>query len=194
MPFRWKPETISLDLEGAGQRSTLAFRMPARWPPPAARALLREATRVFRSLHTVVIHERLASNTETVAFTTYRLEEPDRLRYDIRGGPSAIVIGKRRWDRRVGMGWQASPQVPIQQPTPAWTSATSNVRLLGTRGVAGRLAWLISFHEAGGPSFYTLAVDRRTGRPLELWLTTAAHFMHHRYGDFNAPFRIGPPR
>jgi hypothetical protein len=36
-------------------------------------------------------------------------------------------------------------------------------------------------------------MDPTTHRPLELKMTAAAHFMRHRYTDFNRPMRIEPP-
>ena len=45
-----------------------------------------------------------------------------------------------------------------------------------------------------GPTWFTVTLDRRTSRPRGLRMTTAAHFMTHRYLRFNAPLRIKPPR
>jgi hypothetical protein len=36
-------------------------------------------------------------------------------------------------------------------------------------------------------------IDKHTHRTLELRMTAAGHFMHHRYGPFNAPLTISPP-
>jgi copper transport protein len=192
--FPAKPQSVAVQLQGGGRStSTVRFGMPARWPPPNARGILRRASRVFRKLHRLVIHERLASNAEDVLFTTYRLEAPNRLSYQVRGGPAAIVIGDRRWDRKPDGPWKESQQLPLQQPSPSWTSDTANIHLVATGRVEGRPVWLLSFYDRNGPSFFTIAVERRTLRTLELHLTTAAHFMQHRYSHFNAPFEIMPP-
>ena len=45
-----------------------------------------------------------------------------------------------------------------------------------------------------GPTWFTVRLDRRTLLPRDLRMTTAAHFMTHRYTRFNAPPRIEPPR
>jgi len=126
--------------------------------------------------------------------TTYDAEAPDHLTYKIVGGSSAIIIGDRRWDRTPGSGWKLSVQEPIKQPTPAWGPQPIDAHLLGTTRVAGHTALLISFYDPETVGFFTIAVDRKTLRTLALTLTAAAHFMHHRYSDFNAPITIKPPR
>ena len=36
-------------------------------------------------------------------------------------------------------------------------------------------------------------IDKRTGLTLVLTMTAVAHFMHHVYGPFDAPFQLHPP-
>jgi hypothetical protein len=43
------------------------------------------------------------------------------------------------------------------------------------------------------PAFFTVWIAKATGRTLELRMTAAAHFMHHRYGPFDAPEQIRAP-
>ena len=66
--------------------------------------------------------------------------------------------------------------------------------MIGTTRVDGRSAWLVSFYDAQIPAFFTIAVDKKTLHTLDLRMTAAAHFMHHRYSGFNAPVTIAPPR
>jgi hypothetical protein len=173
--------------------ATAAFRMPRRWPPPRADALVGRTARAYRRLKSVVIHERLASGPRVALETTYELEAPDRLAYQIAGGPAAVVIGSRRWDRlQPGGRWQRSAQTPLPQPTPIWRSAV-DAHVLGSARVAGRPVWLVSFLDPSVPAWFTVWIEKSTFRPLELRMTAAAHFMHHRYGSFNAPLRITPP-
>ena len=186
---------MTLRVSGAGRRpSALTFTLPS-WPPPAASKLLAAATRAFHQLRTLTTHERLASSQRNFVNTIYQAESPDRLTYKIAGGgPQAVIIGTKRWDRDHAVGkWQFSAQSPLRQPTPFWTSAT-DAHLLGTTRIDGRAASLISFYDAKIPAFFTIAVDRATLHTLDLRMTAAAHFMHHRYSGFNAPVKITPPR
>ena len=74
---------------------------------------------------------------------------------------------------------------PLTAPALQWTRAT-NVHLLGSATVAGRRVWLISFYDPSFGGFFQIWVDKKTMRTLQLTLIAAAHFMHHRYSDFNA--------
>ena len=168
-------------------RRSLVFTLPARWPAPSAAATVRRVDRVFRSLRTLVIHERLASSPRDVVVTTYRVEAPNRLEYRIAGGPQAVIVGRARWDRlRPGAPWQRSATEPLRQPEPFWGSdPMRNAHLLGP----GRA----SFYDPRLPAWFELTFDPRTHRLLALKMTAMAHFMRHRYSGFDRPLRIVPP-
>ena len=57
----------------------------------------------------------------------------------------------------------------------------------GTRAVGGRPAWVVSFANPTTPAWFTAVIDRATYRPLRLHMTAAAHFMTHRYLEFDRP-------
>ncbi len=190
-----QPRTLELDLQQPGKATQhLRFALPAPWPPRSATALARRATHVFRRLHTLVIHERLASSPTNFVVTTWRLEAPDRLSYVIRGGSQAVVVGARRWDRAdAGARWQESSSSVLSQPTPPWITAPAHAALLGSGTIAGRRVWLISFLEPSTPAWFKLAIDKQTLQTLELRMVAPAHFMHHLYSGFNSGFTINPP-
>jgi copper transport protein len=196
VPLPQPPRRIAVSLAGRGRpEATLPFTLPARWPPPPASGLVARAGRVYRSLRTLVIHERLASSARDVVVTTYRIQAPDRLAYRIVGGPQAVVIGGTRWDRLPGRAWQRSQTVRLSQPEPFWGSdPVRNARLLGTGQLGGRPVSIVSFFDPRIPAWFELWIDRRTSRLHALHMTAEAHFMRHRYGDFDAPFQIRPPR
>ena len=53
---------------------------------------------------------------------------------------------------------------------------------------------MVSFFDPRLPAWFKVAVDPSTHRPLELDMTAPAHFMQHRYTNFNQPMRIVAPR
>jgi len=53
---------------------------------------------------------------------------------------------------------------------------------------------VVSFFDPQLPGWFEGTLDPATNRPLELKMTAAAHFMHHRYTDFNRPLQIVKPR
>jgi copper transport protein len=195
VPARSAPRRVDVTLHQLGREPRrVGFRLPARWPPGDATAIVRRATQVFRRLRSVRYDERLASSRTNVVRTTWTLEAPNRLRYDIRDGSHAVVIGSRRWDRDPGGRWLPSESSPLRQPTPAWVTAPDHASLIGSALVAGRPVWIVSFVQSSFPAWFTLWIDRTSYRTLELRMVAAAHFMHHRYGDFNAAPPIRPPR
>jgi copper transport protein len=168
----------------------LAFRIPAKAVPAAA--LVARADRVYRALRSLTIHERLASGPRDVIHTTFHVVAPDRLSYAIAGGPRAVIIGGRRWDRASPHGrWNRSAQSPLREPEPFWGDGPIRDAhvLAETRGVL-----VVSFFAPSIPAWFTVDLDRRTFRTNRLEMTAAAHFMHHRYSGFDAPTSVEPPR
>jgi putative copper export protein len=171
---------LSIGVDGR----TVTFDLPAR--APDGRALLQRITRAYRSLHTVVFDERLASSPVNVANSHFEMVAPNRLSYRTKGAESGIVIGARRWDRdRPGAPWISSAQSPLNVPQPLWTSATSvtNVHLVAP-GV-------LTFLDRSVPAWFRVTLAGT--RPRRTEMTAAGHFMVDRYVGFDVPVDISPP-
>jgi hypothetical protein len=186
------PPAARVEVRPSGSRPVV-FRVPAS--APGAAAIVARTSRVIRSLRSLVYVESLRSGPKGGLLTTWQLKAPDEVEYRIRGGAAAVVIGERRWDRdHPGAPWRRSQQLPaLRVPLPAWGSVATNARLLGTGRVEGRPVWVVSFANPTTPAWYTAWIDRETYRPLQLRMTAAAHFMFHRYLEFDRPLRIVPP-
>jgi hypothetical protein len=172
----------------------VTFRIPAA-PRPAA-AIVARAARVFRGLRSLVYVESLRSSPKLGLLTTWRLKAPNEVTYDIRRGASAVIIGRTRWDRdRPGAPWRRSQQIPaLDVPQPTWGDVATNAHVLGIGRVVGRAVWIVSFVNPTTPAWFTASIDRHTYRTLRLRMTAAAHFMRHRYLEFDRPLAIRPPR
>lgn len=187
--LRRAPQAHSITIRLLSGERPLAFRLPATLPAPDAAALLRRIERIYHGLRTLVIDEQLESSPRHAISTVYRLVAPDRMAYQIAGGAAGISIGRTRWDRETPTSrWVRSDQEPIPVPRPFWSSA-SDASVLA----AGRSTWTLTFLDRRVPAWFELVVDRGTLRPRTLRMTAAAHFMHHRYGPFNAPIAVEPP-
>jgi copper transport protein len=157
------------------------FDTPVR--APAARQLLRRVTRAYRASHTIVFDETLASSPTNRIVTRFTAVAPNRLKYVTRNGPSAIIIGARRWDRdKPGAPLVESPQTPLDATQPYWGTVT-NVHEISP-GV-------VTFLDRSTPAWFRMTLDGRL--PRRVHMTAAAHFMTDRYVGFDDAVVVSPP-
>jgi hypothetical protein len=182
-----------VEVRPSGSRPVV-FRIPASTRPGTA--IVARAARVTRALRSLVYVESLRSGPTGGLLTTWRMRAPNEVEYRIRGGADAVVIGTRRWDRdNPRAAWHRSQQLPaLSVPQPAWGSVATNARVLSKARVGGRPVWVVSFANPTTPAWFTAWIDRESYRTLRLRMTAAAHFMFHRYLEFDGPLRISPPR
>jgi len=160
---------------------TLTFDLPAT--APDATAILRRITRAYRASRTIVFDETLASSRTNAQTTRFTVVAPHDLSYETRGGPGAIVVGTRRWDRSTSKAaWQPTSQTPIDVTATYWTRPT-NVHLVGPS--------TITFLDRGIPAVFRLTF--KGSRPTVSHMTAAAHFMTDRYVGFDVPAVVSPP-
>jgi copper transport protein len=160
---------------------TLTFSVRAS--APGAAPLLARVTRTYRDSRTIVFDETLASTPTNATTTRFVVAAPNRLAYRTRGGPSAVVIGARRWDRAdASAPWIASGQTPLDVTQPYWTSPT-NVHLVAPN--------TLTFLERSIPAWFRVTL--RGGRPKVQHMTAAAHFMTDHYVGFDVPVTVSPP-
>jgi hypothetical protein len=151
---------------------------------PGATALLGQITRAYRASRTIVFDETLASTPTNAQTTRFTVVAPHTLAYETHGGgPAAVVIGTRRWDRSSAKApWQRTTQTPIDVTVPYWTRPT-NVHLVGPN--------TITFLDRRIPAFFRLTFEG--SRPTVSHMTAAAHFMIDRYVGFDVPADVSPP-
>jgi len=115
--------------------------------------------------------------------THFEVVAPDRLSYRTRGGPAAVVINTRRWDReKPGGRWLPSQQTRLDVTQPYWRTSR-NIHLVAP-GV-------LTFLDPSIPAWFRLTL---AGARLErLEMTAAAHFMVDRYAGFDGPVTVSPP-
>ena len=173
------PGTLLVTVDGR----SLSFDIPAR--APDGERLLARITRAYRSSRSIVFDESLASSPSNVSVTRFELVAPNRLSYRIHGGPQAIVIGSRRWDRdRPSAPWLESPQTPLDVTQPYWRNPT-NVHLIAP----GTLTFLAR----DIPAWFHVTVDARARLPARVAMTAPAHFMVARYRSYDGPVVVSPP-
>jgi hypothetical protein len=108
---------------------------------------------------------------------------PDRLSYQTRNGPAAVVIGALRWDRDSARApWVRSAQTPLHVTQPGWGTPT-NVHEIAP-GV-------LTFLDRRVPGWFRMTLGGV--RPRRVEMTAAGHFMVDRYVGFDVPVEISPP-
>lgn len=176
----------------AGTSSRVAFQIPPRWRPAAEQAA--QVTSAFTALRSLVYDEHLSSGIEAPIETRWVIQAPDRLAYRIRGGPRAVVIGERRWDKLPGRPWVESETEALELPEPPWGASPVDASLLGHARIDGRLTDVLSFEAATEPvTWFTVWVDRETSLPVHLRMTTTSHFMTQSFRSFDRPIELQPP-
>jgi hypothetical protein len=192
--FRPRRAPRAVDVAVAGRKGMpWHVELPAAWPPRDGKALVARAGGTWRTLDSLTFDESLASGIDAGVRSTWRIQSPDRVAYQVRGGWAGIVIGARRWDRGPGANtWQQSEQSRLTQPIPPWRRVT-DAHFLGDVTYDGRPATRVSFFDPGSPAWFTLVVDRKTQRTLELDMVTNAHFMHDVFRAFDSTPAIVPP-
>ena len=167
--------------------------LPERWPPAGADRIVTRAEQVWRSLNSLSFEETLRSSPRNVVTSSWQLQSPDRLAYQIVDGASAVVVGAQRWDRVAPRKpWTRSRQAPLRQPTPPWVSAV-NARVVATTMARGRPAVVITFFDPRTPGWFTATVDRNSFRTYDVRMVATAHFMHDWFHSFNETPPIRPP-
>ncbi|HEX7524913.1 MAG TPA: hypothetical protein VF327_01335 [Gaiellaceae bacterium] len=188
-----RPASVDLVLRGR-QSAHWRVALPATWPPPDSAALLARAGAVWRSLRSLSVSESLASGTGHVALSTWRIQAPDRIAYQVKDGWAGVVVGATRWDKGPGAKrWVSSPSTRLTQPIPGWVKV-ADAHVLGSTTVRGRPAWRVSFYDRGTPGWFTVLVDKTSLRIYQVRMTATAHFMRDDYGSFNTTPAILPPR
>jgi hypothetical protein len=186
-------EHVTLELTDAGKVRRVPLVVPDAHAP-AADALVAAAARTYDRLRTVAIDERLSSGVSAVYRTHYQLQAPSSFSYRMAGGgPQAVVLGDRRWDRTsVKQPWTESATQPIPQPRIWWESARS-AHVVGHTRLRGRPVDVVTLISPPLTAWFEVWIDAQRKLPLALKMIRSAHFMEHRYSGFDAPVRLKPP-
>jgi hypothetical protein len=182
-------ESLAVGVAGAG---TAAFRVPAL-PAPDAQAVVDRAQRLMHALRTYRLDETLRP-AKAPLLVTYAFQAPDRLEYQVSGGGQTVILGLRQFSRDGPSGpWRSEAMPAVEVPSFVWDGA----RVVAPRELTAAEAGapqVVSFYEAldGVPVWFELSVDGQ-GLVERAAMRAQAHFMTHRYYDFNAPLTISAP-
>jgi copper transport protein len=177
-------------------REKATFRTPELWPAPSAGTAVTAATRYFQTLHSVTIDSTLASSPTNATKTIYKMAAPNKLfGIEPTNGAAEIIIGARRWDRDSATSkWEASPAVPVRQPSTPWPPGFRYAHYAGDETVKGTTLSVVTFYDPLTPAWFTIHLDPNTGRTYAMDMIATAHFMREDYRNFDKPLAIVPPK
>lgn len=179
-----RPSLVAVSAGGA----PVSFQLPARLPASGQSALDRART-TMAALRSYRFTERLTSGGPVV-LTRLVVQAPDRLSLRTNSGFRSVIIGHKRWDYLDGR-WQKTsfPGLNAREVL-MWYDAKNPrvVRQLSNGGVE-----LAAYGLKPVPAWFRLTVEP-SGRVSEAEMTAPAHFMLHRYSDFDSAPAIEPPQ
>jgi copper transport protein len=175
---------------GVGGAGAAAFQVPPL-PAPDARGLVGQVQRAMHALRTYRLDETLGP-AKVPLFVRYAFQAPDRVAYQVRNGGDTVIVGPQQFSRDGPRApWTTETMPPVQVPDFVWDGPPVVApRMLAARGALQ----VVSFSESldGVPVWFELSVDAQD-HVEQAAMRAQAHFMAHRYYDFDAPLTISPP-
>jgi hypothetical protein len=169
--------------------STLvSFQLPGDLPASGQSALDR-ARRTMAALRSYRFAERLTSGGPIV-LTQLAVQAPDRLALRTNSGYRSVIIGRKRWDYVDGR-WQQTPFPGLNAREVLMWYDARNPRVI--RRLPNGDVELVAYGLKPVPAWFRLTVEP-SGRVTEAEMTAPAHFMLHRYSDFDSAPAIRPPQ
>ncbi len=182
-------------LQGRPRRVTVSagsapvsFRLPASLPA-SGQSEFDRARRTMGALRSYRFTERLSSGGGVV-FTRLAVQAPDRLSLRTNSGFRSVIIGRKRWDYQGGQ-WQEGPFPGLAARELLMWYDAKNPRIV--RRLPNGDVQLAAYGLKPVPAWFRLTVEP-SGRVAEAEMTAPAHFMLHRYSDFDSGPAIEPPQ
>ena len=182
--LRGRPTQVAVS---AGS-TPVSFQLPGSLPA-SGQAAFDRAKSTMGALRSYRFTERLTSGGPTV-ITRLAVQAPDRLSLQTNGGFRSVIIGQKRWDYVDGR-WQEAPFPGLKAREVLMWYDAKNPRVV--RRLRNGDVQLAAYGLKPVPAWFRLTVAP-SGRVSEAEMTAPAHFMLHRYSDFNSAPAIEPPK
>lgn len=166
----------------------VSFQLPGSLPA-SGQAAFDRAKSAMGALRSYQFTERLTSGGPTVV-THLAVQAPDRLSLRTDSGFRSVIIGQKRWDFVDGQ-WQEAPFPGLKAREVLMWYDAQNPRVV--RRLPNGDVQLAAYGLKPVPAWFRLTVAP-SGRVSEAEMTAPAHFMLHRYSDFNSAPAIEPPK
>jgi hypothetical protein len=182
--LKGRPSRITVN---AGS-TPVSFQLPGSLPASGEAAFDR-ARKTMAALRSYTFTERLTSGGPIVV-TRLAVQAPDRLSLHTNSGFRSVIIGRKRWDYLDGR-WQETPFPGLNARELLMWYGAKNPRVV--RRLPNGDVQLSAYGLKPVPAWFRLTVEP-SGRVAEAEMTAPAHFMLHRYSDFDSAPAIEPPQ
>jgi copper transport protein len=165
---------------------------PARNDPDALNLLIR-ADRSMNGLTSLSEEQSIKDEAGHELIVRFDYAAPDRLRYTIRNGATAIDIGTFDYQQKPDGTWLKNERaIPFKWPSFQYATLATNAQIQPNENLGGVNAAVISF----GYSNYTWEVwiDPSTSHLLKLTMDGSGHHMISIFSNFNSAPAIDAPQ
>ncbi len=180
--------------QGGTTAATAPLATPSAPPSgdPAALDLLARADAAMNALESLVEKQTLRDDAGNQVAVVFTYAAPNRLRYQVVNGRTAIQIGLDDYQLGPDGNWIKNQRaVPFEWPDFFYSSVAGDARLDGAEQIGDAATTIVAF-DTGGFDF-RLWIDPESYRIMKLAMDGPNHHMASTYGDFNAAPPIEPP-
>ncbi len=154
--------------------------------------LLARADAAMNALTSLVEDQSLRDDAGNQLIVRFDYAAPDRLRYQVVNGPTAIEIGEDDYQRGPDGTWIKNQRaVSLRWPNFAYSQTASHARLDGTEQWAGKRVTIVAFRY--GSADFRVWLDPDTSYILKYTMEAPQHHMQSTYSAFNAAPPIEAP-
>jgi copper transport protein len=165
---------------------------PSASGDPAALDWLARADAAMNRLTSLVEEQALRDDAGNQIDVVFTYAAPDRLRYQIAGGATAIQIGLDDYQLAPDDSWIKNQRaVPFAWPNFFYGDVAEGARLDGEESLAGADTTIVAFRYGGFD--FRFWIDAASYRILRLSMEGRNHHMLSTYGDFDGAATIERP-
>ncbi|MGQ0568739.1 MAG: copper resistance CopC/CopD family protein [Armatimonadota bacterium] len=199
LPGWWEVEVVVRQRGSLDVSTSFPLRLgqPSISPPnPSAVRLLEGAEQAMARVTTWRQVEQITDGSGGVAFTSFELVRPDRLRLRASGGPETVIIGTTQYQRTGTGPWERTTlQRAFSVESPLLGTGRAEAVLQGRQASCDVEACRVILWEAPGrTAAFAGWIGGDSRRLHRLMMIAPSHYMTGRLTDFNARLTITPPK
>jgi hypothetical protein len=202
LPGYWQIEVVLRRRGQPDQSAAFPLRLgpiPVPVSDPEAVRLLEQVQATTDSVRAWREVQQVTDGFGGVDLTTVEFLRPDRLRYRSSGGTEGVIIGANRYQRTDTGLWEKEvlPRpITLSGPTQYMkdAQAVSRGRSEPCEDNLAETCQVLLWQTPGASASFAGWVGTRDHMIREVLMVAPAHFMTLRVSDFNASFRIEPPK